>query len=139
MGPRSALSLASSRPSHHRLNSTLVYARAHDQTVAEDYFAAMGSVEKRLELVGQPLEPSKVLQQNEREQLLTLTEQLAQPEVGPELRLDLVTQIRVVLTGSRLACQALPATGFEKVLFTHAPPLYSWRRLFFSYTILLLR
>ena len=34
---------------HRRLNSTMVYARVHDRTVAEDYFAAMAVIEKRLE------------------------------------------------------------------------------------------
>jgi site-specific recombinase XerD len=35
---------------HKRLNSTMVYARVHDQTVAEDYYAAMERVEQRLEI-----------------------------------------------------------------------------------------
>ncbi len=33
---------------HKRLNSTMVYARVHDQTVARDYFEAMAVIEKRL-------------------------------------------------------------------------------------------
>lgn len=33
---------------HKHLNTTLTYARVHDRTVAEDYFAAMSVVEKRL-------------------------------------------------------------------------------------------
>ncbi|MCI0646204.1 MAG: tyrosine-type recombinase/integrase [Chloroflexi bacterium] len=33
---------------HKRLNSTMVYARVHDQTVARDYFAAMAVIEERL-------------------------------------------------------------------------------------------
>ncbi len=33
---------------HKRINTTLTYARVHDRTVAEDYFAAMAVVEKRL-------------------------------------------------------------------------------------------
>jgi site-specific recombinase XerD len=33
---------------HKELSSTLVYARAHDQTVADDYFSAMKKVEQRL-------------------------------------------------------------------------------------------
>jgi len=35
---------------HKELSSTMVYARAHDQTVAEDYFAAMERVEQRLDI-----------------------------------------------------------------------------------------
>jgi hypothetical protein len=34
---------------HRRLNSTMIYARVHDRTVAEDYYAAMAVIEKRLE------------------------------------------------------------------------------------------
>lgn len=34
---------------HERLQTTLTYARVHDRTVAEDYFAAMALVEQRLE------------------------------------------------------------------------------------------
>lgn len=34
---------------HKRIDTTLTYARVHDRTVAEDYFAAMAVVEKRLE------------------------------------------------------------------------------------------
>jgi len=33
---------------HKRLNSTMIYARVHDQTVARDYFEAMAVIEKRL-------------------------------------------------------------------------------------------
>jgi hypothetical protein len=33
---------------HKRLNSTMVYARVHDQTVARDYFEAMAVIEERL-------------------------------------------------------------------------------------------
>jgi site-specific recombinase XerD len=36
---------------HKELSSTMVYARAHDHTVAEDYFTAMECVEKRLDTV----------------------------------------------------------------------------------------
>ena len=39
---------------HKELSSTMIYARAHDQTVAEDYFAAMERVEQRLEIVPNP-------------------------------------------------------------------------------------
>lgn len=36
---------------HRRLNSTMVYARVHYQTAADDYFAAMEAIEHRLTLV----------------------------------------------------------------------------------------
>ncbi len=34
---------------HRRLNATMLYARVHDRTVAEDYYAAMAVIERRLE------------------------------------------------------------------------------------------
>ena len=41
---------------HKDLSSTLIYARVHDQTVADDYFAAMQRVEQNLELDIRPKE-----------------------------------------------------------------------------------
>jgi hypothetical protein len=35
---------------HRHLNTTLTYARVHDRTVADDYFAAMATIEERLRL-----------------------------------------------------------------------------------------
>jgi integrase len=35
---------------HKKLNTTLIYACAYDQTVADDYFAAMSRVEQRMEI-----------------------------------------------------------------------------------------
>jgi site-specific recombinase XerD len=35
---------------HQRLNSTMIYARVHDRTVAKDYYAAMADIEKQLDL-----------------------------------------------------------------------------------------
>lgn len=94
---------------HTRLNSTLTYARAHDQTVAEDYYAAMSSVERRLELVGQPDEQPKTLEDSEREQLLVLAEKLVQPEISTELRMEIAICMRQVLTGSLSPTYRIPA------------------------------
>lgn len=35
---------------HKRLSTTMIYARAYDQTVAEDYFAAMQAIERTLQI-----------------------------------------------------------------------------------------
>jgi len=43
---------------HRRLNSTMVYARVHNRTVAQDYFSAMAQVEQRLELLENEKQPS---------------------------------------------------------------------------------
>ena len=84
---------------HQRINSTLIYARVHDQTVADDYYLAMGSVEKRLELVGQPEVPAETVSPRERRELLALAEKLAEPEIAAEARLALAAMMVQVLSG----------------------------------------
>lgn len=42
---------------HRRLDATMVYARVYDRTVAEDYYAAMAAIEKRLEVTMTALSP----------------------------------------------------------------------------------
>jgi integrase/recombinase XerC len=46
---------------HQRLNSTMVYARIHDQTVADDYYAAMRLIENQMHLqpVAEPNQKAK--------------------------------------------------------------------------------
>ena len=108
---------------HKRLNSTLTYARAHDQTVAEDYFQAMKSVEKRLELMGQPEDKPEPVTESEREQLLELADRLAQPEISREIRMGLVNQLRLVLKGNVSTSQVIPARLYELPLLEHPPPV----------------
>jgi hypothetical protein len=76
-------------------------ARAHDQTVAEDYFAAMERVEQRLQIVpaGQTdIEVVKVQEPAQAQQscgkVLQLIEQLEIPELCYEERLDITLQLR---------------------------------------------
>ena len=82
---------------HKELSSTMVYARAHDQTVAEDYFTAMARVEQRLEIV--PAEPKdmEVVKVQEPEKLIQLIERLELPELCFEQRLDIACQMRAAL------------------------------------------
>ncbi len=88
---------------HKKLNTTLTYARAYDQTIEEDHFRAMSSVEKRLGLLGQPEEQEEPVLDYEREQILALTEKLAEPELSVEARLVIAAQIRLVLLGEMKA------------------------------------
>lgn len=82
---------------HKKLNSTLIYARVHDQTVAEDYYQAMSSVERRLELMGQPEEEENPLHEDARDLILALTERLSEPELSLAARLAVARQIRQAL------------------------------------------
>jgi integrase/recombinase XerD len=84
---------------HKKLNTTMIYARAHDQTVEQDYFAAMNRVEQRMELSNEHEKVSQWLPMNERVQLLAIAEKLAEPELSQASRLELVGQIYDVLNG----------------------------------------
>jgi integrase/recombinase XerC len=67
---------------HKELGTTLIYARVHDQNVADDYFAAMQRVEQNLELDPRPKEKDiEIVNVQKREKLLEFAGQLAQPEL----------------------------------------------------------
>jgi hypothetical protein len=80
---------------HKRLNSTMIYARVHDRTVAEDYYAAMERIEQRLDIGPPPVtdHAKTPVGDGERAQLLELATRLAEPELGVESRLDLVDRL----------------------------------------------
>ncbi len=89
---------------HQRLNSTLIYARVHDQTVADDYFSAMVRIEQRLALAQTT---GEVGEASCRSRLLALLDQLRQPELSAAARLDLVAQVQQMV--ERLASTATTA------------------------------
>lgn len=103
---------------HKRINTTLTYARAHDQTVADDYYMAMSSVENRLKLLGEKEAEPQPISAEEREEMLALTEQLAQPEMSLESRLEIVNRMRQVLEKER---QAFPIEN-GRMWPEHPPP-----------------
>jgi site-specific recombinase XerD len=85
---------------HRRLNSTMIYARVHDQTVAGDYYAAMDQIEKGLDLVlAEPTHGTGRMSEEERTHLLELISRLAEPHLDLDLRLNLVAQMRRLLSG----------------------------------------
>jgi site-specific recombinase XerD len=79
---------------HKKLNSTMIYARVHDQTVAEDYYTAMNRVEQRLELADQPKEISDAIWVNTQTQLIMLVEQLFTPQLEDLVRFELADQLK---------------------------------------------
>lgn len=89
---------------HKKLSSTMIYARAHDQTVAEDYFAAMQRVEQRLEIVPEPKLDTEfeVVKVQEPTKILQLIQQLEAPELCFEARSYIVSQLRDVLVNGVL-------------------------------------
>ena len=81
---------------HKKLSSTMIYARAHDQTVAEDDFAAMERVEQRLEILPKPKQKTEdeVVKVQEPTKALQLIERLEMLELCYEERLDITLQLR---------------------------------------------
>jgi site-specific recombinase XerD len=93
---------------HKKLNTTMLYARAHDQTVEQDYYAAMERVEQRLELAPAAEEPAGQVEENERQQLLALADRLAEPELSLEIRLDIAARMRSLLNRKGTARDETP-------------------------------
>ena len=102
---------------HKELSSTMVYARAHDQTVAEDYFAAMQRVEERLNTLPEPKQDTKdeVVKVQEQTELFQLIEKLELPELCLEERLCIANQLRQTL----------------HVVYEHTPPEHT-KAFYFS-------
>ncbi len=110
---------------HKKLNTTMIYARAHDQNVAEDYFAAMQRVEQRLAIVpdpagkdtpGEPESPppdlpaqaeqpsengtkDEVIKVQERERFLAWVELLSRPVLRKSERLEITAALKKALLG----------------------------------------
>ncbi len=106
---------------HKELSTTMIYARVHDQTVEDDYYRAMSSVEKRLELLEQPEENQEAVTEREREQVLALTAPLAEPDLSLEARLVIVAQIRLVLLKEYMT-QSAPPICERRQPEVHPPP-----------------
>lgn len=82
---------------HKDLASTMVYARAHDQTVADDYFAAMQGVEQRLEIAPAEEEEKDIEDVKVQTEIFQLLARLEAPELGCEERLGIASQLRMIL------------------------------------------
>jgi hypothetical protein len=93
---------------HRRLNSTMIYARVHDRTVAEDYYAAMAKIENRLTLA------TECGETDGHTCLLQLADRLAEPQLDLDTRLDLVAQMRLVLNCETLELPVPDTCATEK-------------------------
>ena len=87
---------------HKKLNTTMIYARAYEQSVAEDYFSAMQRVERRLDIVPpEPVPETKTeTVQLQVTQLANWAERLAMPELGQRERLEIAERIKYALPSS---------------------------------------
>jgi hypothetical protein len=102
---------------HKKLNTTMIYARAYDQTIADDYFTAMSRVEQRMEIapLPKPVEETndeyEVVKEQERTQLVTWLECLALPDLCQEERLEIVDHLKHALSLSLTRQNAPPAAA----------------------------
>lgn len=68
----------------------------------------MKEVEKRLELVTGRKEIGQEINQGEREQLMALADRLAEPEIALTERLEIVFQMRGLLSGKGMLMEGYP-------------------------------
>jgi site-specific recombinase XerD len=90
---------------HKELSSTMVYARAYDQTIANDYFHAMLRVEQRLDTsilrqaqdnasLSAGIVPKEDTMGDVKVQVVQLIERLEVPELDYEERVGIAAQLR---------------------------------------------
>ena len=79
---------------HRRLNSTMVYARVHDRTVADDYFAAMDRIESHLDLLPEAELTDATSEVDPDFSLVSLLDQLSEPHLDQEQRIAAVARLR---------------------------------------------
>jgi len=112
---------------HRQLNSTMIYTRVHDRTVAEDYYAAMEQIESHLDLVPEADDTRNLVSSGDRAHLLVLAERLAVPRLDAEERLGLVAQMRRVLNCERAEPTQAPVEETVAITWTEmAPVAQSW-------------
>jgi len=98
---------------HKDLASTMIYARAHDQTVADDYFAAMERVEQRLDIVPELKHETndEVVNVLPTAQMLVWVDQLALPQLCQTERLEIAESLKQALV-SNLASEYSPPVAY---------------------------
>jgi integrase/recombinase XerC len=94
---------------HKEISTTMIYARVHDQTVAEDYYAAMSQIEKRLDLIGEQENLQALSNTVAQNELLELTKKLMELDLGEEERINIAIQIRQIILGTRVEQVVCPS------------------------------
>jgi hypothetical protein len=92
---------------HQHINTTLVYARVHDRTVAEDYYLAMEVIENKLEPVVSlaPAGTDRLPFSGEHAHLLGLLDALQDGVFDQEQRETLGTLRQGILVVARIEAQ----------------------------------
>jgi integrase len=98
---------------HKKLNTTMIYARVLDPTLAEDYFKAMERVEQRLQIgpKQEPVPENEVVNVLPPSQLLAWAERLALPELDQQERVELAENLKRALS-LHLTSQLSPPTAY---------------------------
>ena len=98
---------------HKNINTTLIYARAYNQTVADDFYAAMERVEARLNIIPESAGEATLDEPENKDdevikvptvKLMNWMELLSRPELGQKERLEIAESLR-----QALGAPALPA------------------------------
>jgi cytosine/adenosine deaminase-related metal-dependent hydrolase len=101
---------------HKKLSTTMIYARAYDQVVADDYFAAMSRAEQRMEIAPLPKpaeetnKEDEVVKEQERTQIVTWLDCLALPELCQAEQMEIVEQLKQALSLTLTRQHAPPVT-----------------------------
>ena len=92
---------------HENINTTMIYARVYNQTVAEDFYAAMERVEERLSVVPEMREEGKIEAKYDEvvkvptAKMLDWLDLLSCPELGQNERLELAGKLKIALVRGR--------------------------------------
>jgi hypothetical protein len=81
------------------MDTTMIYAQAHDQSVSDDYYKAMTCIENRLDLSADNdvSNDSRIITSAEHVKILDVADDLMKPQFEFETRLYLVGQISSTL------------------------------------------
>jgi len=97
---------------HKNINTTLIYAKAYSQTVADDFYAAMERVEQRLELF--PEKPDEESAEEEKDEVVKVpagtlqkwVERLSCPDLAFQERLEIAWGLQGTLQCQGGVCSA---------------------------------
>jgi integrase len=79
---------------HKKLSTTMVYAKAHDQTVAQDFFEAMTKIEENLDACPEQGRNEDV---NVQHDLMMLVQRLETPELCYEERREIARRLKQII------------------------------------------
>ena len=107
---------------HKELSTTMIYARVHDQTVADDYYAAMEQVEKRLELLEAQEETKRADWRDRALPASCIDGAVGGAGAEPGSASGIAAQMSFLLTGEAMVLASFPINEYGRKLWEHPPP-----------------